>query len=355
MNNRAVVAMSGGVDSSVAAILMKERGFDCIGATMRLYVNEDIGVPREHACCTQADAEDARFAAYAIGIPHYVFNFSDTFRREVMDRFAASYERGVTPNPCIDCNKYLKFERLYRRARELECDYVVTGHYARIERDGGRYLLKKAADSGKDQSYVLYTLTQEQLAHTLFPLGDYTKSEVREIAARHGLKNAQKPESQDICFVPTGSYAEFIEGHTGKKYPPGDFVDSEGNVLGRHGGIIRYTLGQRRGLGISAPEPLYVTAIDPLRNTVTLGRSGELYSRRLRAAELNLIALERIERPMRVKAKIRYRQSEQWATVEQTGEDTAEVVFDDPQRAITPGQAVVLYSGDTVIGGGRIE
>ncbi len=357
MNKKAIIAMSGGVDSGVAAYLTKKRGFECIGATMKLYHNEDIGLSRERTCCSLEDVEDAKSVAYKIGIPHYVFNFSDLFREKVMDRFVAAYENGATPNPCIDCNRFLKFDKLYRRARELDCDYVVTGHYARIEKNGasGRYLLKKAVDTAKDQSYVLYAMTQEQLSHTLFPLGEYRKAQVREIAAQQAFQNAKKHDSQDICFVPNGRYAEFIEGYTGKRYPPGDFVDEDGHVLGRHGGVIRYTVGQRRGLGVSAAAPLYVTKIDPAKNTVTLGGSDALYSRSLIAADLNLIAVEQIERPMRVKAKIRYRQSEQWATVTQIDTDTAGVLFDEPQRAITKGQAVVFYDGDVVVGGGTIQ
>ncbi len=357
MCKKAIVAMSGGVDSSVAAFLMKERGFECIGATMKLYHNEDIGQPQGHTCCSLEDVEDARSVAYSIGIPYYVFNFSDKFREKVMDRFVYAYENGATPNPCIDCNRFLKFDKLYLRAKELGCDYVATGHYARIEKDrtSGRYLLKKAIDSTKDQSYVLYSMTQEQLAHTLFPLGEYPKAQVREIAARQGFQNAKKHDSQDICFVPDGRYAEFIEGYTGKLYPQGDLLDERGNVIGRHDGIIRYTIGQRKGLGISAAAPLYVTKIDPQNNTVTLGRSEALYSRSLTAADLNLIAVDKIERPLRVKAKIRYRQSEQWATVVQTDTDKAEVVFDEPQRAVTKGQAVVFYDGDVVVGGGTIQ
>lgn len=357
MNKTAVIAMSGGVDSSVAAALMKEQGYNCIGVTMKLFQNGDVGVSHEHSCCSLEDVEDARSVAYALNIPYYVFNFSDRFREDVIDRFVEAYENGRTPNPCIDCNRYLKFEKLLRRAKELERDYVVTGHYARIAFDkaSGRYQLKKAVDTDKDQSYVLYAMTQEQLAHTLFPLGDRYKPEVRQIAETHGFINAKKHDSQDICFVQTGSYADFLEQYTGRSYPAGDFIGTDGRVLGRHKGIVRYTIGQRKGLGLSLPEPLYVTAIDPATNTVTLGRDQELYSQSLTATNINLISLAQINAPMRLKAKVRYHQPEQWATVTQPEPDQLQIVFDEPQRAITKGQAVVLYDGDVVVGGGTIQ
>lgn len=357
MSNKAMIAMSGGVDSSVAAYLMKDDGFDCIGATMKLFHNDDIGISQAHTCCSLDDVEDARNVAVSLDIPYYVFNFSERFQEEVMDKFVSSYENGMTPNPCIDCNRYLKFEYLYKRAQELGYDYVVTGHYARIERDEatGRTLLKKALDDTKDQSYVLYSMTGEQLSHTLFPLGGMHKTEVRELAEAHNFINAAKHDSQDICFVQNGSYAEFIENHTGKKYPEGDFIDMNGNVLGRHKGIIRYTIGQRKGLGLSLKEPMYVMAVNPQDNTVVLGSDSDLFSTTLTAKDINLISIDKIDKPMRVKAKVRYRHREQWATVTQTDEDTIEVVFDEPQRAITRGQAVVLYDGDIVVGGGTIQ
>lgn len=357
MNQKALIAMSGGVDSSVAAYFMKEQGYDCMGVTMKLFRGEDAGVPRERSCCSLDDVEDARNVAHSLGIPYYVFNFTDRFQEDVIDRFVAAYETGSTPNPCIDCNRYLKFEKLFLRAQELGYDFVVTGHYARIVYDdtAGRYLLKKALDETKDQSYVLYSMTQEQLAHTRFPLGELHKTEVRGIAEKCGLVNAKKQDSQDICFVQDGSYADFIEQYTGKTYPPGDFIDRDGNVLGTHKGIIRYTVGQRRGLGISHEEPLYVMAVNPADNTVMLGTDDALYSKTLTANRLNLIAVDTIDKPMRVKAKVRYRQAEQPATVIQTGDDTLTVEFDEPQRAVTKGQAVVLYDGDTVVGGGTIQ
>lgn len=355
--DKVLIAMSGGVDSSVAALLMKEQGFQCMGVTMKLFQNEEVGVPRERGCCSLEDVEDARSVAHALGFPYYVFNFSAQFGTFVIDRFIADYENGRTPNPCIDCNRFLKFDALFRRAKELGCQYVVTGHYAQIEYDEarGRYLLKKAADPNKDQSYVLYSMTQEQLAHIRFPLGGMQKPEVRALAEAHGFINAKKRDSQDICFVQTGSYADFIEGYTGKTYPPGDFIDREGRVLGQHKGIIRYTVGQRKGLGLSFPEPMYVAAVDPKSNTVTLAPESALYTDTLTAKDINLIAVERLEGPVRLKAKVRYRQREQWATVTQEDEDTLKIVFDEPQRAVTAGQSVVLYDGDIVFGGGTIQ
>ena len=353
---RVTVAMSGGVDSSVAAHLLVNEGYECIGATMKLFYNEDVGLSREHTCCSLDDVEDARAVCRALGIPYYVFNFSDRFRRDVIDRFVAAYETGRTPNPCIDCNRYLKFDTLYRRSREMMCDYVATGHYAnvRFDEESGRWQLLRATDSTKDQSYVLYSLTQDELAHTLFPLGELTKHEVRRIAEAEGFVNAKKHDSQDICFVTDGKYGDFIEGYTGKTYPPGDFVDADGRVLGRHRGIIRYTVGQRKGLGLSFPQPMYVSAVDVKNNTVTLTPESGLYTKSLTAHDINLISAAEITEPMRVTAKVRYSQRACPATVVETDDDTLEVEFDEPQRAVTGGQAVVLYDGDVVVGGGTI-
>ena len=353
MAKKALIAMSGGVDSSVAAYLMKKNGYDCMGVTMRLFDSEDDG--GENSCCSLSDVEDARSVARRLGMPYHVFNFKDGFRENVIDRFVCAYENGMTPNPCIDCNRYMKFEKLYLRARELYCDFIATGHYAKIEKDGDRFLLKKAADASKDQSYVLYSLTQSQLAHTHFPLGGYTKSEVREIAAENGFVNAAKHDSQDICFVTGRSYSDFIREYTKKEYPEGDFRDVSGNVLGRHRGIICYTVGQRKGLGIPSSEPLYVKSVEKDDNSVILARNSELFSDSLTANRINLIAVDKIERPIKVKAKIRYRHEEKSAVCEQTGDDEIFLRFDEPQRAITKGQAVVLYDGDTVIGGGTIS
>ena len=255
---RALIAMSGGVDSSLAALLMKEKGYECIGCTMKLYENEDAGIEKTKTCCSLDDVEDARNVACLLDMPFYVFNFTERFRTQVIDRFVQSYEEGRTPNPCIDCNRYMKFDKLYERAKLMGCEYIVTGHYARIEKEDGKFFLKKALDETKDQTYVLYTLTQDQLAHTMFPLGVLTKRTVRNIAEKNGFINANKPDSQDICFVPDGDYASVIEKYTGRICMPGNFVDTEGNIMGRHKGIIHYTLGQRKGLGIAAGKPVYV-------------------------------------------------------------------------------------------------
>ncbi|GHV35010.1 tRNA-specific 2-thiouridylase MnmA [Synergistales bacterium] len=351
---KAMIAMSGGVDSSVAALLMKERGLYCVGVTMKLFSNDKIGSD-ESTCCSLKDTDDARGVAWNIGIPHYVFNFQDDFDRRVIKRFAESYQRGETPNPCIDCNKYLKFERLLSRALQMEYDFVVTGHYAIIEWNEAehRFSLKKAKDAAKDQSYFLYSLTQKQLAHVLFPVGELRKTEVREIAARNGFLNAQKSESQDICFVPSGDYIEFLERFRGEAFKRGDFVDGTGKVLGRHKGQACYTIGQRKGFGISFPRPMYVIRKSAEENTVTLGTEQELYSKSLMANDFNWI-MPAPEAPIRVAAKTRYRQAEQSATAECLENGYTLVEFDEPQRAVAAGQAVVLYKGDEVVGGGTI-
>lgn len=352
---KALIAMSGGVDSSLAAKLMKDKGFDCIGCTMKLYHNEDAGIESSRTCCSLDDVEDARSVAYKLGMPFYVFNFTDAFRDTVIRKFIESYENGITPNPCIDCNRYMKFDKLYERAKTLGCDYIVTGHYARIEEQAGKFVLKKALDETKDQSYVLYFMTQEQLAHTMFPLGSMQKTEVRAIAEESGFVNADKPDSQDICFVPNGDYASVIELQTGKESAEGNFVDKQGNNLGRHKGVIHYTIGQRKGLGVSSTEPLYVCNICPKDGNVVLGSNDDLFSREADVSDFNWISGEVPGSEFRCKAKIRYRQPEQWVTVIPTGADTVHIVFDEPQRAITPGQAAVFYDGDTVLGGGTIK
>ena len=348
--------MSGGVDSSVAAFLAREAGLACVGVTLKLFDENDT-VPssaRRKTCCALDDVNDARAVAHRLGIPHYVLNFTDVFREEVMRRFTEQYLSGETPNPCIDCNRFIKFGRMLHRARELSCETVVTGHYARVEKQGSRFVIRKAADAAKDQSYVLYTATQDQLAVLWFPLGDFTKPDVRALAEQQGFGNAGKQESQDICFVPAGDYGAFIERFTGKPLAAGTIIDGAGKRIGKHRGMARYTIGQRRGLGVAANEPVYVTEKSARENTVTLGPETALYRTRLTARDINVIIAERLEKPLRVTAKTRYLQKEEAATVEQTGEDSFSVTFDRPQRALTPGQAVVLYVGDIVAAGGTI-
>ena len=341
--------MSGGVDSSVAAALMLERGFNCVGITLKLYKGES-------RCCSLADVNDARNVAFNLGINHYVLNFTEEFDKEVVRRFVETYEQGATPNPCIDCNRYIKFNLLLLRARQLDFDVLATGHYARVTQDtaSGRFLLQKALDEKKDQSYVLYCLTQKQLERTQFPLGELSKQEVRKIAEEKKFVNAAKDDSQDICFVPDGDYGKFIEEYTGKTYPHGDIIDMEGKIIGRHKGIIRYTTGQRRGLGVAANVPVYVAAKSIADNTVTLGPDSALFGKSLTAKNINLIACADLKKPMRVMVKTRYLQTAQSATAEQTDEDSLHIEFDEPQRAITAGQAAVMYDGDIVVGGGTI-
>lgn len=354
---KALIAMSGGVDSSVAAKQMQAEGFDCIGCTMRLFENDVIGQDLLASCCSLENTRDAKSVCDTLGIPHHIFHFENLFRESVILPFIEAYAKGRTPNPCIACNRSLKWHHLFDKMQSLGCDLLVTGHYARIGRDekSGRYLLKKAVDHSKDQSYVLYMMTQEQLSCTRFPLGEQAKSETRAEAVDAGFQNAKKHDSQDICFVPDGDYAAFIERYSGQVYPPGDFIDSDGNVLGRHKGIIHYTIGQRRGLGIPAAHRYYVVSIDSDANTVTLGLDDDLFSTTLIADQINLISVPKIEGEMRLLAKIRYRHKEQPASVTQISDDEIRVVFDEPQRAITAGQAVVLYDGDVVVGGGTIR
>ena len=353
---KALIAMSGGVDSSVAAFLTKQAGFDCIGAMMRLFDNDILPEDQDSSCCSLDDAEDARSVARRLGFPFYVFNSKGDFREKVIDKFIRCYECGATPNPCIDCNRYLKFDHLMRRGMELGCDYVVTGHYARIRKDEetGRFLLYKATDLSKDQSYVLYSLSQEQLSHTMFPLGEMSKAEARAIAEAQGFVNARKHDSQDICFVPDGDYVAFMEHYTGKYYEPGDFLDLQGKVVGRHKGAVSYTLGQRKGLGLAMGAPVYVCAKDMEKNTVTVGPNEALFSTTLRANDWNWFPFPDLSEPLRVSAKARYNQQPQSATVYPEDDGFARVLFDEPQRALTPGQAVVLYDGDLVVGGGTI-
>ena len=343
MNNKAIIAMSGGVDSSVAAFLTKQNGYKLKGVTLSLEVG------------SEGDISDAKKVAERMGFPHEVLNLREEFQKEVIDRFIDAYENSRTPNPCVICNKYIKFGRLLDYAEENGYSHTATGHYAQIECVNGRYILKKGVDKTKDQSYVLYSLTQEQLKHSLFPLGSLSKNEVREIALENGFVNAKKKESQDICFVPDGDYAGFIERYLGKTYPEGNFVDFDGNVLGRHKGLIRYTIGQRKGLGLALPKPMYVCKLCTDNNSVMLGDNADLFSNTLDAYDINLITTDKLDSSIKAEAKVRYSQNAQKATVWQTDDNELHIEFDEPQRAITSGQAVVLYDGETVIGGGTIK
>lgn len=356
-SKKALIGMSGGVDSSVAAYLMQTDGYDCIGATMMLHSDRTLEAGGKSVCGSRQDAEDANTVADKLGIPFHVLDYSACFESEVIDRFVLAYEEGRTPNPCVDCNRYLKFEKMFDGAKALGCDLVVTGHYAKIEycTKTDRYLLKRAADPDKDQSYFLWSLSQKQLSHAKFPLGKMTKNEIRAIAKENGFITARKRDSQDICFVPNGKYVEFLEKYTKKTYPEGDFLSTDGRVLGRHKGIIRYTVGQKKGLGVVLPEPLYVKSLNAIENTVTLCRSEELFSTVMTLAHVNLISLPEIKDDLRCKVKIRYRHEAALATVKQIDADRLLIVFDEPQRAVTRGQSAVMYDGDIVVGGGIIE
>ena len=334
--------MSGGVDSSIAAWKMRQDGCVCQAATMKLSDSSNI--------------DDAQAVAEKLEMPFHVFNFTNEFRSHVVDRFVQTYLEGRTPNPCVDCNRFVKFNLFLCKAQELGIDRIATGHYAQIEYDPliNRYHLKKAVDETKDQSYVLYTLTQTQLAQTVFPLGTLRKKEVREIAASFGFINAEKRESQDLCFVPDGDYASFIEHYTGQDSPAGDFVDKTGKVLGKHKGLIRYTIGQRKGLDIGGTGPYYVCEHNVRENTVVLGSEDDLRVQTVTATGINLITVDRLDSPVRAIVKVRYRQKGDWATVSQIDSDTLQIEFDEPQRGVAKGQAAVLYDGDYVVGGGTI-
>lgn len=358
MKKRVVIGMSGGVDSSVAAYLLKKEGYDVIGVTMQIWQDKDkADYEREGGCCSLSAVEDARRVCNKLDIPFYVMNFKQIFEKMVIDYFVDEYLAGRTPNPCIACNKFIKFDALLERSLALEADYVATGHYARILYDEGfgRYIIKKSATPQKDQTYVLYNLTQEQLKHILMPLGDYTKEQVREIAGSLNLPTATKAESQEICFVEDDDYGRFVSERAGKEIKPGYFVDTRGRRLGAHKGIVHYTVGQRKGLGIALGKPMYVVEIIPDKNLVVLGDEAEIFSRELVASDVNLIAYEEIKEPLKVKAKIRYSAREADAIVTPLKDGKVRVVFEEHQRAITPGQAVVFYQGDVLVGGGTIE
>ncbi len=353
--NKVIVALSGGVDSSVAAYLLKERGYDCHGVTLKLYDESDSEAGNK-SCCTDKDVEDAKAICAGLGIGFDVYDFKDDFKGQVIERFVKGYLRGETPNPCIDCNRYIKFRHILNAADKFDAKFISTGHYACVEFDSGsgRYLLKKGRYDMKDQSYVLYNLTQDKLSRLLLPVGEMKKEEVREIAENCGFVNFAKPDSQDICFVKNGDYVSFIENYLGRTFPEGNFVERNGKVIARHKGIIGYTVGQRKGLGIASTEPYFVLEKNVERNEVIIGRAEEQYKKSIVAEDVNWIAFEKLTSPIKVMAKIRYKHKEVPATVSQLDEEKILVEFDEPQRAPAKGQAVVFYDGDYVIGGGKI-
>ncbi len=354
--SKVVVGMSGGVDSSVAAYLLKEQGYEVIGVTMQIWQDEEQAVMEDNAgCCGLRAVDDARRVAAALDIPYYVMNFKEEFKENVIDYFVHAYLQGKTPNPCIACNRYVKWESLLKRSLAIGADYIATGHYARIERlENGRFTLRRSENLKKDQTYALYNLTQEQLRRTLMPVGAYSKEKIREIASRIHLTVADKPDSQDICFVPDGDYASYIKENTDRPIAEGNFVSAEGKVLGRHKGIIHYTVGQRKGLGLSLGYPAFVLEIRPETNEVVVGTYEQSLTYTLRANQLNFMAVEDLREPMHVFAKIRYNHKGAWCTVEKINDEEVLCTFEEPQRAVTPGQAVVFYQDDYVLGGGTI-
>ena len=354
---KVVVGMSGGVDSSVAAYLLKEAGYDVVGVTMQIWQDEEQTAQEENGgCCGLSAVDDARRVAWDLDIPYYVMNFKQEFKDHVIYYLVDDYEQVKTTNPCIACNRYVKWESLLKRSLDIGADYIATGHYAQIEQlPSGRFALKKSATAAKDQTYALYNLTQYQLSHTLMPVGQYTKDEIREIAAKINLQVANKPDSQEICFIPDHDYARFISENTDKELTPGNFVDLDGNVIGRHKGITHYTVGQRKGLNLSMGHPVFVTAIRPKTNEVVIGNAEDVFTKQLRCDKLNWMAIDGLHgKEMQVSAKIRYSHKGAYCTISEVEEGIVECVFEEPQRAVTPGQAVVFYDGDYVIGGGTI-
>lgn len=350
--SRVMIAMSGGVDSAIVAYLVQQAGYEAVAVTMR--IGSLYGEP-ENTCCSADGAADAQSMSAAMGIPHRIVDLTDEFRRAVADYFISTYQNGGTPNPCVVCNRHIKFGCLLELALSSDCELLATGHYAKVRRDGERYLLCRAGDASKDQTYMLWQLTQHQLAHVVFPLADHKKTEVKQLAEQLGLVAAHRRESQDICFVPDGNYAAFIERACGRSALPGNFVDINGNIIGQHRGLIHYTPGQRKGLGVTFGEPMYVKSKCAESNTVTLCRNDELFSSRLAVRGINLIACNSLPSPLRATVKVRYSQSEIPAVITQTNADELVIELSEPQRAIAPGQSAVIYDGDVVIGGGVIQ
>ncbi|KGK91599.1 thiouridylase [Desulfosporosinus sp. HMP52] len=354
---KVVVGMSGGVDSSMAAALLKEEGYEVIGVTLQIW--DPTGPEVEGGCCSNSAIDDARRVAFILGIPHYVMNFRSYFKETVVDYFTQSYLYGETPNPCLACNRHVKFGEMLRKARGLGAEFIATGHYAQVLRDPSseRFLLSRSADQRKDQTYALYMLTQDQLKHTLFPLAEYKKEHIREMARERGLGVGDKPESQEICFIPDDDYASFLKERSEVPIKPGDFVDLAGKKLGRHEGIIHFTVGQRKGLGVTFGKPMFVVGLNPERNEVVLGEDKDVFTDTLWAEDLNWISIPELTEPIKVHAKIRYNSSGATATIipGEIGSGYGVMVqFDEPQRAVTPGQAVVFYQGNLVVGGGKI-
>ena len=355
MKKKVVIGMSGGVDSSVAAYLLKEQGYEVIGIMMKLSPDNPDYEENEGGCCSISAANDARRVADVLDIPFYVMNFKDAFKTNVIDNFIDEYMEGRTPNPCIICNRTIKFEEFLRKAKALGADYIATGHYAKIEKQEDRYVLKKAADDKKDQTYALYSLTQEQLSNTLMPCGDYSKPEIRNIAERVGLEVFRKKDSQEICFIPDNDHGAYIKKYSGREIKPGNFVDKHGKVLGTHKGIVYYTIGQRKGLGIALGKPVFISKINPKTNQVVLGDEEDIFKNELVAKDLNFILFDKLTSNLRVSAKIRYSAKPQLATLIPLENNRVKVVFDEKQRAITKGQSVVFYLENLVVGGGIIE